>query len=102
MFDFGGPMGGLNGDPDYPNDEEFYNGPSDGGSYNNQTWDISNLKYDKWYYHHKVRVDIISSTDKAWLLQDKLGQYWIPKKLIHIRTHKRARQWNGFKVEYLK
>jgi len=103
MF-IGGPMGGLNGDPDYPDEDQFYGEGGDSYLYSRATAMDNRVPFipNKWYYHKKVDVKVLKTTDQALLVQDSQGQYWIPKKLIHLRTHKRARQWVGFKVKYLK
>lgn len=97
MFPFGG---GLNGDDFYPNDEEEFNGPCY-ESYNSSYYK-HNFKIDKWYYHKKVDIKLIFSTDKAYLVQDCNGKYWIPKKLLYLREGKKARQYTKFEVKYLK
>lgn len=101
MYDmFGGPMGGLNGDPCYPDEDQFY---GDGGydfTYHGR-YSKPDFKPDKWYYHHKVHVKIVHETEQAYLLKDCTGKYWIPKKLIHFGK-KHTRQYSKFEVSYLK
>lgn len=95
MF-FGGPMGGLNGDPDYPDEEQFY---GDGGDYSR--YKKRNFVKDKWYYHHNVYVEIIYQTEKAYLVKDSTGQYWVPKALIHFSKEHATKQYAKFEVKYL-
>jgi len=87
MFPFDG---GVNGDAPY-NDEWEFNGP-----------DSSRRSFikDPLYYHHRVYITIERSTEKALLVRDEVGIYWVPKKLL-IMNEKHCHQYNKFKVKYL-
>lgn len=93
MFDFGGPLGGLNGDPDCPDEDTFYD---NGGYENNYTPFVK----DPWYYYKEVKVEKIHETKKAVLVRDEYGKYWIPKKLIHFYDDF-AYQLRAFNEDYL-
>lgn len=96
MFPFGG---GLNGDDFGQSDKEYFNRPGNGGhySYSNKV----PFKPDKWYYHKKVKIEIITDTDKAYFVEDKNGKYWIPKKLLIFRKSGKIMQYLKFKVKYI-
>lgn len=61
---------------------------------------------DKNYYHIPRRnLKIEAETDKAYLLRDSEGIFWIPKSLIHkdkIKKKGTAYIWHGFTYNYLK
>ena len=86
--------GGLNGDDFYLGDEEEFNGPGYGEQYGK----LSFIK-DEWYYHINVYVKLIHKTEKAYLVEDEKGQYWIPKKLLNLKERK---QYAKFEVKYIK
>lgn len=89
MFPF---SGGLNGDSFDPYDEDDSRGYCH--------YSKKPFKKNRWYYHKKVKVEIIKETEKAVLLKDEKGEYWIPKKLIHF-GETTTRQWIKFKPKYL-
>ena len=99
-FGFGGPMGGLNGDPDCPDEEQYYDEEPNYDFKYYDRYDKKEFIKDKWYYHHKVDVTIVHQTELAYLLKDSCGKYWIPKALIHFGK-KHTRQYSKFDVEYL-
>lgn len=49
-------------------------------------------------YHRKVEITIVHETNKAYLVKDSIGEYWIPKKLLIQEQY----QWRNFKPKYLK
>lgn len=56
--------------------------------------------HDDLFYHHRISVLIVASTDKAYLLENSKGQYWIPKKLIK-EVNGSLYQWDQFNLKYL-
>lgn len=59
-----------------------------------------NFTKDPLYYHKRVYVKLKEETEKAYLLTDEKGDYWIPKKLITIKRE-HCYQWNKFKPIYI-
>lgn len=41
----------------------------------------SNFKKDKNYYHRKIKAKVAFETEKAYLLENKKGKFWVAKKL---------------------
>ena len=87
MFPFSGEING-----DAYNDEWEFNGPDSGQK--------REFIKDPLYYHHRVYVTIKHETEKALLLQDEYGIYWIPRKLL-IMDNEHCHQYNKFKIKYL-
>ena len=107
MFSFLG-MGGLNGDPDIPDEDRDYE-PYYRKNYYSKTNNKPKYttpeeyfgdEYNKWHYHKKVNVEVVHETELAYLVKDKIGKYWIPKKLIHFGKRK-IRQLKKFEVKYI-
>jgi len=86
MFPF---SGGINGDA--YNDEWEFNGPDS---------QKGNFTPDPLYYHTRIYIDIEHETERAYLLSDDKGKYWIPKALIKIEGGN-CYQFNKFKIKYL-
>jgi len=97
-------FGGLNGDGFF--DEEYNEAGisfgDNGSQYEpnyNRNYTKSLFKKNKWFYHRKVKVEIVTQTDLAYLVEDKIGTYWIPKKLLHFGK-KHTRQYKDFDIKY--
>ena len=58
------------------------------------------------YYHHHVTFNIVRETEKAFLLEDKKGEFWCPKSLLRNVVIKHDKLtgllWDGFKPEFKK
>lgn len=97
MFPFDGGLNGDNFDP-YDKDDRS---PGYANNYEQRPF----IK-DELYYHHQVDVKVVHESNKAYLMKDEHGEYWIPKALILcIKTPYDGNgswyQWDKFNVNYL-
>ena len=86
----------------------FPSGEGINGSYYDEERDTNEPSYyrrnfikDPLYYHHRVYIAIEHETEKALLVRDEQGLYWVPKKLMIIED-KYCHQYNKFEIKYLK
>ena len=71
-------------------------------------WDegysASDFSYDRNYYHHTVRFDLVHETEKAFLLGSRQGEFWCPRSLLREVEIKNGKitglLWDGFKPEF--
>ena len=86
--------GGLNGDPIGSHSDEWeFNGPD---YYGNQKFTADPL----YYFSRLYEVQVEYETDKAYLMLDTKGKWWVPKQLLKIDDDK-AYLFNKFKIKYL-
>ena len=97
-----GANGGLNGDGFFGEEygDDFFDEENQRDPYYKKNYSNDFVK-DKWYYHKKVRVEVVNETQKAYLLKDARGKFWIPKALVKIRSNKKARIYIKFEPKYL-
>ena len=57
------------------------------------------------YYGYKIVYDLVHETDKAYLVRDKRGEFWVPKSLTRNSTIRdnqiQFATWSKFRPEYL-
>lgn len=75
--------------------------PTTSNSYEDYDSD-SNFKYDKNYYHVKVKAKIVKETEKAFLLKNKKGVFWVAKSLCRKVKRKSLLIHKSAKFKYLK
>jgi len=81
--------GGLNGD-------DF--GPPMGHEFDGI--DGEHFTPNELFYHSRFYGEFLSETDKAYLLEDSVGMFWIPKKLVKIKGDSWY-IWDKFKIKYI-
>ena len=92
MFESGEGINGhyYNEERDGQNEYEYYHRPA--------------FVPSRYYYHTLTRkLNVIHETELAYLLQDSVGKFWIPKRLCLFTegSDTEAHIWNKFKIFYL-
>jgi len=83
--------------------DDYYENYSEGRGYSR-----SPRRVDHGYYHRDMQLGrLVRETDKAYLFNDGVGEYWIPKSLVRFPLQDgataiySARVWTYFNREYL-
>ncbi len=73
-----------------------------GGEYYNSCKRPFNQNHN--YYHSKYYdLKIIHQTEKAYLLENNSGKFWVPKKLCRFKNKEKTEAyiWKNFEIKYL-
>lgn len=65
-----------------------------------ESYGYSGFDYNPLYHHVKTSCKILTTTNKATLLKDNYGEFWIPSKLIKMENNF-IYIWENFNPSYI-